>query len=123
MKYWGTKSNQELRIVFWKKSSRSLSCTLVWDGPGYCNGYASTNTAVFGPSPVDLPANGGAAVFTLSGSGTATLFFVYFSPVTVTVNAAPTPSAVPSLSEWKQLLLAFLTITLVGWHFHRERSY
>jgi len=96
---------------------------LVWDGPCYCNVYASTNTAVFGPSPVDLPANGGAAVFTLSGSGTATLFFVYFSPVTVTVNAAPTPSAVPSLSEWKQLLLAFLTITLVGWHFHRERSY
>jgi hypothetical protein len=35
----------------------------------------------------------------------------------------PLASAVPSLSEWTKLLLALMTITLVGWHFHRERSY
>jgi hypothetical protein len=33
------------------------------------------------------------------------------------------PSAVPTLSEWAQLMLALMAITLVGWHFHRERSY
>ena len=59
---------------------------------GQCNGFISTNTAVFGPSPVNLPANGGSATFTLSGAGTATLFFVYFSPITVTVNPSPTPT-------------------------------
>ena len=31
--------------------------------------------------------------------------------------------AVPTLSEWSQMLLALMTIMLVGWHFHRERSY
>ena len=88
--------------------------------PNSCNGYSSSNTAVFGPSPVNLPANGGSAVFTLSGPGTATLFFVYFSPVTVTVNAAaPTPSAVPTLSEWAQLMLALMVIGL-AWHFHNK---
>jgi len=36
---------------------------------------------------------------------------------------SPSPSAVPTLSEWTQLLLALMAITIVGWHFHRERSY
>jgi hypothetical protein len=33
------------------------------------------------------------------------------------------PSVIPSLSEWAQLLLAFMVLAMVGWHFHRERSY
>jgi hypothetical protein len=40
-----------------------------------------------------------------------------------TVVSAPTAKAIPSLSEWTQLLLALITIMLVVWHFHRERSY
>jgi len=32
-------------------------------------------------------------------------------------------SPIPSLSEWSQMLLGLMTIMLVGWHFHRERSY
>jgi len=39
---------------------------------------------------------------------------------TVTVTA---PSAVPSLSEWTQLLLGLMVMTVIGWHFHRERSH
>jgi hypothetical protein len=30
---------------------------------------------------------------------------------------------VPSLSEWSQMLLGLMVITIIGWHFHRERSY
>jgi hypothetical protein len=33
------------------------------------------------------------------------------------------PAAVTSLSEWAQLLLALMVMTVIGWHFHRERSY
>ena len=36
---------------------------------------------------------------------------------------APTPSAVPTLSEWSQLLLGLLVMTMIGWHFHKQRSY
>jgi hypothetical protein len=37
--------------------------------------------------------------------------------------STPTPAAVPTLSEWSQLLLGLMVMMLVGWHFHRERSY
>jgi len=30
---------------------------------------------------------------------------------------------VPSLSEWAQLMLALMVLSMIGWHFHRERSY
>jgi hypothetical protein len=33
------------------------------------------------------------------------------------------PSAVPTLSEWAQLMLGLMVLTMIGWHFHRERSY
>ena len=36
---------------------------------------------------------------------------------------APSPSAVPTLSEWSQLLLGLLVLSMIGWHFHRERSF
>jgi hypothetical protein len=32
------------------------------------------------------------------------------------------PAAVPTLSEWTQLLLGLMVMMLIGWHFHRERS-
>jgi len=35
----------------------------------------------------------------------------------------PTPASIPSLSEWTQLLLGLMVMMLIGWHFHRERSY
>jgi hypothetical protein len=37
--------------------------------------------------------------------------------------AAPAPAAVPTFSEWAQLMLALMVMTVIGWHFHRERSY
>ena len=45
--------------------------------------------------------------------------------LTVTVNPAPTSTAqaVPSLSEWTQLMLGLMVMMLIGWHLYRERSY
>ena len=36
---------------------------------------------------------------------------------------APAPAPIPTLSEWAQLLLTLMVLAMVGWHFHRERSY
>jgi hypothetical protein len=33
------------------------------------------------------------------------------------------PASIPSLSEWTQLMLGLMVMMLIGWHFHRERSY
>jgi len=43
-------------------------------------------------------------------------------PIGPTIAAASPPSAVPSLSEWAQMLLGLMVMMLFGWHFHRERS-
>jgi hypothetical protein len=44
---------------------------------------------------------------------------VIIDPVGIAVPA----TAVPTLSEWAQLMLALMVMTVIGWHFHRERSY
>ena len=36
---------------------------------------------------------------------------------------APTAQAIPTISEWSQMLLGLLVMTLLGWHFHKQRSY
>jgi hypothetical protein len=33
------------------------------------------------------------------------------------------PCSIPTLSEWAQLMLALMVMTVIGLHFHRERSY
>ena len=43
--------------------------------------------------------------------------------ITIYSYVPPSPSSVPSLSEWTQLLLGLMVMMLIGWHFHRERSY
>jgi hypothetical protein len=53
-----------------------------------------------------------------SGVGTAQQLYAV-SPL---LTAPPLPAAVPTLSAWTQLLLALMVMTLIGWHFHRERS-
>ena len=41
------------------------------------------------------------------------------------LNVPPTPTAqaIPSLSEWAQMLLALMVMTVICWHWNRERSY
>jgi len=72
--------------------------------------------------------------FTVDASGQSAItlrFYVWapgngnsvdFSNLSVT-TPTPAPSAVPTLSEWSQLLLGLMVISMIGWHFHRERSY
>jgi hypothetical protein len=52
------------------------------------------------------------------GAGWQPLYAV--SPL---LTAPSAPAAVPTLSEWAQLMLALMVMMLIGWHFHRERSY
>ena len=49
-----------------------------------------------------------------AGTWTGSVTYVY---------SAPSPAPIPSLSEWAQLMLGLMVISMLGWHFHRERSY
>ena len=69
------------------------------------SGWTSSNGAIVGLSGalwLNQPSN--AFIFNLSA----------------TTNS-PTPSAVPSLSEWAQLMLALMVIG-IAWHFHNNRQ-
>ena len=94
-------------------------------GPNYTVSNVVTNSA--GPLTNNGPIN--SMTFTLAASGTtvATLVSSITGSLALTfsVAGAPTPTAqaVPSLSEWAQLMLGLMVMMLIGWHFHRERSY
>jgi len=81
-------------------------------GGGYGGGGGGAGTGNGG---------GGGGGSSLIPAGTSAIVSALAPYVTLTGSVAP--SAVPSLSEWTQLLLALMVMTLVGWHFHRERSY
>ena len=83
----------------------------------YTSGASLSGSATFAGTISSLGLTPGTYTWTWGSGGNA-------DSLVLTISApTPAPSAVPSLSEWTQLLLALMTITLVGWHFHRERSY
>jgi len=43
--------------------------------------------------------------------------------ITYPMGPADPATAIPLFSEWAQLLLGLMVMMLIGWHFHRERSY
>jgi hypothetical protein len=77
-------------------SGGSVSATSTW-----------TNTSIAG-----LGLTPGTYTYTWSGD----------SLIVVIPSPAPPPASIPSLSEWTQLLLALMVITVVGWHFRREQN-
>jgi len=38
------------------------------------------------------------------------------------INAAPSPAPIPTLSEWAQIMMMFLMILTVGWHFRKQQN-
>ena len=58
----------------------------------------------------------------IGSSGSVNQFKLYAVSPLLTAPS-PAPSAVPTLSEWAQLMLALMVMSALAWHFHRERSY
>ena len=90
-------------------------------GPNYTVSNVVTNSA--GPLTNNGPIN--SMTFTLAASGTTVATLVSGATgslaLSFSVAGAPTPSAVPSLSEWTQLMLALMVIG-IAWHFHNNRQ-
>ena len=78
-------------------------------------GSSSSNLATFAKNMVAN--SGGNITVTVGGAG------YYIAGLAIDVAYVPAPSAVPTLSEWSQMLLGLMVMMLIGWHFHRERSY
>jgi hypothetical protein len=54
--------------------------------------------------------------YTQSGTWAGTLTVVYDDGVT------PTAQAVPTLSEWSQMLLGLMVLTMIGWQWRKQQS-
>jgi len=83
----------------------------------YLSGSATYNLA----SIASLGLSPGTYTWTWGSGATADSLVL-----TITAPAptpSPSPSVVPSLSQWAQLMLGLMVISMLGWHFHRERSY
>ena len=74
---------------------------------GWSSSLGFLVTSDSGQTWTDL-GNQGAFIFNLSAT---------------TNSPTVSPAPIPTLSEWAQLLLALMVLAMVGWHFHRERSY
>ena len=83
----------------------------------YVSGSQLSSTATYAGTLSSLGFINGTYTYTFAVGATADTLNV------IVGTSPPSPASIPSLSEWTQLMLALLTITLIGWHFHRERSY
>ncbi len=96
----------------------------VTPGGGYvCGAYFNPGGSVTPPGVIFA---GTTQTYTIAAGGTITAAFLNGDrglTLTIQQPAAPTAAAVPTLSECTQLLLALMVLTMIGWHFHRERSY
>ena len=93
-----------------------------------CTGPSYTVAGVVTNNPATLLRAPSVITFTLAAAGSTQVTLTNGANIgsivlTFNVNGTAAPTPIPSLSEWAQLMLALITIMLVVWHFHRERSY
>ena len=79
---------------------------------GYISGATISGPSTYTGSLTSLGFTTGTYTYTLTND-----------TITVIIGSASAPSAVPTLSEWGQLLLGLMVMMLIGWHLYRERSY
>ena len=110
-------SNMFLSYAYFNNVSPSSGDPLVRiDITNLTNTATPTTVANIVVGPCNLQ-NGNCAGFSGQPSSGAA------ANVTLTPAApAPTPASVPTLSEWSQMLLGLMVLSMIGWHFHRERS-
>jgi hypothetical protein len=102
----------------------------VYGAPG--DTFVMTNTGGTACGPYTSQVSGALTLSgsTLGASGSTDITVTLNSSSSIEIGGVPffgvivsSPSAVPSLSEWAQLMLALMVMTVIGWRFHRERSY
>jgi len=89
---------------------------LVPSGYVYVSGQSLSGTATYSSTTISaLGMTPGTYTWTWGSGGNADSF--------VLTIESPSPAAVPTLSEWAQILLGLMVLTMLVWHFYRERSY
>jgi len=95
----------------------------VTSGASACGANFNPGGSVTGQRVISA---GTTQTYTIAAGGTITAEFLNGNiglTLTIQQPAAPTAQAVPSLSEWAQLMLGLMVISMIGWHFHKQRSY
>jgi hypothetical protein len=117
--YWGAGSRRAGNSATGALFAVDFSASYLLVPSGYTTGTSLAGTLTLTGQTLAGLGITSLGTYTLTfGSGAST------DSVTVYLGTTPpAPSAVPTLSEWSQMLLGLLVMTLLGWHFQRERSY
>lgn len=67
--------------------------------------------------------SGNTITYTITDGGAGDADGLVNGRITDPLGPSISSAAVPSLSEWTQLMLALMVLSVIGWHFHREGSY
>lgn len=67
--------------------------------------------------------SGNTITYTIADGGSGDSDGTVDQSITDPIGPALPATSIPSLSEWSQMLLALMVLTMIGRHFHRQRSY
>ena len=92
---------------------------------GNCTGPTYTVAGVVTNNPATLQSRG-QITFTLAAPGTTVARLTNQGGITQDVLTfivnGPTAQAVPSLSEWSQMLLGLMVLSMIGWQWRKQQS-
>ena len=118
-------ATQATLVVVPTLSSINVNGTTTLSTTGGSGSGAVSYTLVSGPCTLNVATltgtGAGSCFVTATKAADSTYASAMSSQVTVAVSLAP--ASIPSLSEWTQLLLALMVLSIIGWHFHKQRSY
>jgi len=94
----------------------------VTSGASACGTNFNPGGSVTGQSVIFA---GTTQTYTIAAGGTITAQFLNGNiglTLTIQQPAAPTAQAVPSLSEWAQLMLVLMVISILGWQWRKQQN-
>ena len=117
--YWGNGSNTAGTSASGALFAFDFGARYILVPTGYTTGASLAGTLTITGTTLAGLGITNTGTYTLSfGSGANT------DSVTVYVGVAPPspPAAVPTLSEWAQLMLGLMVITMIGWQWRKQQS-
>ena len=86
---------------------------------GYAGGNLSGTSTYNATTIATLGFTVGTYTYTWGSGATADSINLYIG---TSPNPTPTPSAVPTLSEWAQLMLGLMVISMLGWQWRKQQN-
>jgi hypothetical protein len=113
----GTGGNVTPTYVSGARWGFQQSTNRVYFPPGFSSSTSLATEATVTGSFSSLGITPGTYTYTFTNGSTTDTVVVQAAS-----SAVPTPAAVPTLSEWTQLMLALMVISMLGWQWRKQQN-